>query len=38
MKEHTNKLSFNYQTLQEASKHSAAFEWHNGARVNCEQF
>ena len=38
MKEHTNKLAFNYQTLQEAAKHSAAVERANGGKVECELF
>lgn len=38
MKEHTNKLAFNYQTLQEAAKHSAAAEQANGGKVECELF
>lgn len=38
MKEHTNKLAFNYQTLQEAAKQSAAAEQENGGRVECELF
>lgn len=38
MKEHTNKLAFNYQTLQEAAKQSAVAEQGNGGRVECELF
>lgn len=38
MKEHTNKLAFNYQTFQETARHSAAVEQANGGRVGCELF
>lgn len=38
MKEYTNKLAFNDQTLQEAVKHRAAVEQVHGVRAGCELF
>lgn len=38
MKEYTNKLAFNYQTLQEAPKHRAVGERSSGGPVARELF